>query len=153
MYLYLTFFILFLSISLCPLPRLLSLSLHVHLCYLSSYYFNMLFLQWLPSFSSLLNNRCQDYIILCVEDTTDWKHATTRYQSMLQQQTVVIMPTDDSKNDTGIFSYDPSYTYDTPFSTSFPMCCYHFLLWIQQTKKVFLSFFHPQFNFFFPVMS
>jgi hypothetical protein len=22
--------------------------------------------------------RCQDYIILCVEDTTDWKHATTR---------------------------------------------------------------------------
>jgi GTPase Era involved in 16S rRNA processing len=21
---------------------------------------------------------CQDYIILCVEDTTDWKHATTR---------------------------------------------------------------------------
>lgn len=23
--------------------------------------------------------RCQDYIILCVEDTTDWKHATTRY--------------------------------------------------------------------------
>jgi hypothetical protein len=22
--------------------------------------------------------KCQDYIILCVEDTTDWKHATTR---------------------------------------------------------------------------
>ncbi|CAM9589219.1 unnamed protein product, partial [Discosporangium mesarthrocarpum] len=22
--------------------------------------------------------RCQDYVILCVEDTTDWKHATTR---------------------------------------------------------------------------
>jgi GTPase SAR1 family protein len=22
--------------------------------------------------------RCQDYIILCVEDTTDWRHATTR---------------------------------------------------------------------------
>ena len=26
--------------------------------------------------------RCQDYIILCVEDTTDWKHATTRYVSI-----------------------------------------------------------------------
>lgn len=22
--------------------------------------------------------RCKDYLILCVEDTTDWKHATTR---------------------------------------------------------------------------
>jgi GTPase Era involved in 16S rRNA processing len=22
--------------------------------------------------------KCEDYIILCVEDTTDWKHATTR---------------------------------------------------------------------------
>ena len=29
--------------------------------------------------SLVLNKiRCQDYIILCVEDTTDWKHATTR---------------------------------------------------------------------------
>ena len=26
----------------------------------------------------LAKMRCQDYIILCVEDTTDWKHATTR---------------------------------------------------------------------------
>lgn len=22
--------------------------------------------------------KCQDYLILCVEDTTDWKHSTTR---------------------------------------------------------------------------
>jgi hypothetical protein len=29
--------------------------------------------------SLVLNKiKCQDYIILCVEDTTDWKHATTR---------------------------------------------------------------------------
>ncbi|CAM9551199.1 unnamed protein product [Chrysoparadoxa australica] len=27
--------------------------------------------------------RCQDYVILCVEDTTDWKHATTR--NLVQQ--------------------------------------------------------------------
>lgn len=26
----------------------------------------------------LAKMRCKDYIILCVEDTTDWKHATTR---------------------------------------------------------------------------
>ena len=37
-------------------------------------------------------NRCQDYIILCVEDTTDWKHATTRYEIHS------CLSTDDSNN-------------------------------------------------------
>jgi hypothetical protein len=40
--------------------------------------------------------RCQDYIILCVEDTTDWKHATTRnvvMQADPQLQRTVLVST------------------------------------------------------------
>lgn len=33
---------------------------------------------------------CQDYVILCVEDTTDWKHATTRNVVTQVIQSVVL---------------------------------------------------------------
>lgn len=35
--------------------------------------------------------RCQDYVILCVEDTTDWKHATTR-NVVTQVRTALSLP-------------------------------------------------------------
>jgi uncharacterized membrane protein YgcG len=56
--------------------------------------------------------RCQDYIILCVEDTTDWKHSTTRnvvMQADPQLQRTVLVST---KLDTKLPQFSESEDLD-----------------------------------------
>lgn len=60
-----------------------SLSLSLSLSFSSSSYSPLFLFLFLPF-------RCQDYIILCVEDTTDWKHATTRYENTTRNKVAMV---------------------------------------------------------------
>ena len=56
--------------------------------------------------------KCEDYIILCVEDTTDWKHATTR--NVVTQVSVHLI----QRLYIRVFIYDYVYHVCVMYSTS-----------------------------------